>query len=261
MHFEPSCTGITQVNGLKEAGQVAMLLCVKCLNNNERDNFIKCRTIDKMNEKIETETQEINRKLQTMEERITAVVDTRVDNAIKATCEKIDKSYAEAAAVPPRNVHSKELPDLDRNIRKSIRIQEVPEDPDNSKAENFVPTTNEVNDVLNRIGVTTQITELKRLGQFSNTRKTPRTLLLTLPTEHDARLLLAKAHEKTVLTEKGVCILPALSKEDAIKENLCLKKRRELLEENFPRDKLKIRNLELFNDGKKVDLGDNHEGR
>ena len=74
-------------------------------------------------------------------------------------------------------------------------------------------------------------------------------------------MVLAKAHKKrTALTEKGVFILPALSKEDAIKENLCLKKRRELLEENVPRDKLKIRNLELFNDGKKVDLGDNHEG-
>ena len=118
-----------------------------------------------------------------------------------------------------------------------------------------------MNDVLNRIGVTTQITELKRLGKFSNTRKKPRTLLLTLPTEHDARLVLAKAHEKRkALTEKGVFILPALSKEDAINENLCLKKRRELIEENVPRDKLKIRNLELFNDGKKVDLGDNHEG-
>ena len=56
-------------------------------------------------------------------------------------------------------------------------------------------------------------------------------------------------------------ILPALLKEDAIKENLCLKNGRELLEENFPRDKLKIRNLELFNDGKKIDLGDKHEGR
>ena len=66
MHFEPSCTGLTQVavNGLKEAGQLAIFLCVKCLNNNERDNFIKIRTIDKMNEKIETETQEINEELQ-----------------------------------------------------------------------------------------------------------------------------------------------------------------------------------------------------
>ena len=54
-------------------------------------------------------------------------------------------------------------------------------------------------------------------------------------------------------------ILPTLSKEVAIKENVCLKKRRELLEEIVPGDKLKIRNLELFNDGKKVDLGDNHE--
>ena len=247
MHFEPSCTGLTQVavNGLKEAGQLAMLLCINCLNNNERDNFIKCRTIDKMIEKIETETQEINKKLRTMEERITAVVNTRVDNAIRTICEKVDKSYAEAVAVQPRNIgatskaHSREPPDLDHNIRKSIRLQGV----------------------LNRIGVTIQISELKRLGKFSNTRKKPRTLFLTLPTEHDARLVLAKAHEKrTALTEKCVFILPALSKEDAIKENLCLKKPREILEENVPRDKLKIRNLELFNDGKKEDLGDNHEG-
>ena len=66
MHFEPGCTGLTQVavNGLNEAGQLAMLLCVKCLSNNERDNNIKCRTIDKMNEKFETKTQAINKKLQ-----------------------------------------------------------------------------------------------------------------------------------------------------------------------------------------------------
>ena len=85
--------------------------------------------------------------------------------------------------------------------------------------------------MLNRIGVTTQITELKRLGIFSNTRKKPRILLQTLQTEHDARLVLSRAREKrTVLTEKGVFILPALSKKDAIKENLCLKTRRELIE-------------------------------
>ena len=96
MHFDTSCTGLAKVAviGLKEAGQLAMLLCVKCLNNDERDKFIKCPTIDKVNEKIETETQEINKKLQTMGKRRTAVVDTKVDNAIKTTCEKLDKSYA-----------------------------------------------------------------------------------------------------------------------------------------------------------------------
>ena len=179
MHFEASCTGLAQVavNGLKEAVQQATLLCVKCLNNNERDNFIKCPTIDKMNEKIETEMQYINKKLQTIEERITAFVDTRVDKAIKTTCEKVDKSYAEAVAVQPRNVistseaHSKEPPDLHQKTRKNIQIQGIPEDPDKSEAQNFVTTTNEVNDVFNRIGVTTQVTELKRLVKFRNTRK------------------------------------------------------------------------------------------
>ena len=140
--------------------------------------------------------------MQTKEEKITAVADTRMDNAIKTTREKLDKSYAKAVAVQPRNVgatskaHSKEPPDLDHNIRKSIRIQGFPEDTDNSKAEIFVPNTNEVNDVLKRIGVKTQITEPKRIGNFSNTGKKPRTLLLTLPIEYDVRLITRKPTKK-----------------------------------------------------------------
>ena len=46
----------------------------------------------------------------------------------------------------------------------------------------------------------------------------------------------------------------APSKEDSIKENLCLKRRREMLEEGVPREKLKVRNLELIHDGAKVQL-------
>ena len=39
---------------------------------------------------------------------------------------------------------------------------------------------------------------------------------------------------------------------DALKKNLCLKKRRELINNGIPPDKLKIRTFEQFNDGKKV---------
>ena len=48
--------------------------------------------------------------------------------------------------------------------------------------------------------------------------------------------------------------MPMLSREDALKENLCLKKRGELINNGITPDKLKIRNFELFNDGKKVVL-------
>ena len=56
------------------------------------------------------------------------------------------------------------------------------------------------------------------------------------------------------MVEKEVYLLPALTKESAIKENEILKKRRQLLDEGVPREKLKIRNLELFNDGVKVTI-------
>ena len=47
-------------------------------------------------------------------------------------------------------------------------------------------------------------------------------------------------------------MLPALSRDDALKENQMLKKRRELLDGGVPKEKLKILNLELYSDGVKV---------
>ena len=49
-------------------------------------------------------------------------------------------------------------------------------------------------------------------------------------------------------------MLPALTRDDALKDNKMLKKRRELLDGGVPREKLKIRNLEIYNDGLKVQL-------
>ena len=69
-----------------------MLLCNNCASNNERDNFIGCRTIEKMNEKIEAEMQEINERLMNIENHLT-FVDTKVDNALKTTFEKMENGY------------------------------------------------------------------------------------------------------------------------------------------------------------------------
>ena len=64
---------------------------------------------------------------------------------------------------------------------------------------------------------------------------------------------MAKSVEnREVSTEESIYFLPALSKADVIKENQMLKKRKELLDEGVPREKLKIGNFEFFNDGKKV---------
>ena len=51
----PECTALlpTAKDGLKETGLNAMLLCNASVENNERDNFIRCRTLANANEIIE----------------------------------------------------------------------------------------------------------------------------------------------------------------------------------------------------------------
>ena len=79
-------------------------------------------------------------------------------------------------------------------------------------------------------GSKTEIKEFKRPGKFDTLRSKPRTLLLTVTSEYDARLTITKSHqERNKPKDRKVYILPALSKEDAEQENDILKKRRKLL--------------------------------
>ena len=206
-----------------------------------------------MNEKIEKESEGIQARLENMEKRLTTLVVEKVENATKTTCEKLEKSYADVLSVKAQPGAGKEVKqEIHHNINKRFRIQGIREDPEKSKGENFVSTTEKVHEVLNKLGVKPQIEEIQRLGKFSKERSKSRTLKITLSTEHEARLVLAKSFEKRdELRDEEIYLLPALSKEDARKENLCLKRRRELLDEGVPKKKIKIRNFQLFNDGKK----------
>ena len=134
MHLESTCTGLTNtaINGIKDLGLNAMLLCDTCVTNNERDNFIKCRTMMQMNEKIEKESEGIQARLENMEKRLAALVDEKVENATKVTCEKLEKSYADVLSVKPvkdmkaQPGAGKEVKqEIHHNINKSFRIQGI----------------------------------------------------------------------------------------------------------------------------------------
>ena len=73
---------------------------------------------------------------------------------------------------------------------------------------------------------------MNRPGKFDKTRVKLRTLLITVRNEYDKKQTMA----------------------DNCQKNQVLKERRELLEEGVPREKLKNRNFELFNDGKKIEI-------
>ena len=199
--------------------------------------------------------------------KLTSLIDKTVEEVLKVSCKEIQNSYSEKAA---KNVEivstTRPLPESDQkqilnhNISSSLRIHGIPEDLDEKKYEILVPTTEKINEILTKIGVDTKVKELRRLGKFDKDRRKSRTVLVTFNTEHEARLVLEKSYERrTELKDENIFLMPMLSREDALKENLCLKKRRELINNGIPPDKPKIRNFELFNDGKKGVLIDENE--
>ena len=66
---------------------------------------------------------------------------------------------------------TKTMSDMDLNIRFSIRFQSVPEDPQKSKAENLVHMTDVVNGILEGMGMTSHIAELRQLLIFDCDKK------------------------------------------------------------------------------------------
>lgn len=260
LHLTTECTGLSPVavNGIKELGSLAMLICSTCNERNARDKFIRCYTNSKLNEKLEN--LDINEKLLSMENKLCGIIDKKIDDvdkkldeAFKYKCEKVEKTYSSALsdglkkAATPMNVPS--LSKTPHNISQSVRIQGIPEDPSKSKAENLVPTNEAVLDIMRKLNLDTRVMEMKRLGKFDENRIKPRTLLVTLSSEHEVRLVLAKYRERgKEFSNDNIFILPALSKEEATLENLILKRRRELINEGVPTEKLKIRNLKLYND-------------
>ena len=105
------------------------------------------------------------------------------------------------------------------------------------KAKNLFPKLEELNPI-NLIGGRTEIEEPKPSGKFNHERSNPRTLLITVSSDFEASLTISKSHQCRNQLKKSVYTLPALSKEDAEKENALLMRRQELVKQGVPPETL-----------------------
>ena len=152
---------------------------------------------------------------------------------------------------PPK--HQNDRSKFDHNTSQSFRMQGVAEDR-KIKAMNWLPATQKVNERLNLIGEKPNIVELKRLGKFDEKSKTAELAYSLLKWTRSA-FDIGEGQEKTgSLVWNGHISPSSVIKDNAINENLILKKRRDLLNEGVAREKLNIRNFELFNDRVEVDI-------
>ena len=138
IHLTPECTALSPaaITGIKALGMNAKLLCNNCVEQNERDNFIRCRILAKFAEKIDSLG--VGEKLKNMERRLTDLVDEKIGNATKMMCDKLEKKiYAAVVAVEttsgkPKGVKTDEN-SKSHNINKCVTIQGILEDPNKTK--------------------------------------------------------------------------------------------------------------------------------
>ena len=82
MHLTTECTALSTavISGIEESGVNVMLLCNKCAENNESDNFIRGRALASISKKLSTLN--VIDKLKNIEKRLTDLVDQKVGEAM-----------------------------------------------------------------------------------------------------------------------------------------------------------------------------------
>ena len=85
LHLDPAWTGLwpEAFNGIEELGQIAMLLCTACVNNNERDAFIRNRTVMQVNDEIDQLN--VTAKMENTEAKVTDLVEEKINEAMRKT--------------------------------------------------------------------------------------------------------------------------------------------------------------------------------
>ena len=148
IHLISVCTGLTQVavNGIAELGMNAMLLCNKCVEKNERETFIRCKTSGKLEEKHEQFNFEA--KMEQLKTSLTELIETKVEEAMKTTSANVEDAYAKVVArsIPKKNETSNSKKDNKNDdqacqgIPEDVQIQCIPEDVEKSHGENLTPS-------------------------------------------------------------------------------------------------------------------------
>ena len=150
---------------------------------------------------------------------------------------------------------SDEQKEVHQNILKTFRIQGIPEDLEKTKDEILISLNENKKDIFDAIEINTTVENVRRFGRFDKERSKPRSVLVTVPNCWDTRRILTKAREKRkLLSDRGFFVLPSLTKAESEKENMCLMKISEMIENRTPANQIKNRNFELLHNGTKVDL-------
>ena len=110
-----------------------------------------------------------------------------------------------------------------------------------------------IDDIATELNIhNVQVSDCPRNGKFDNPKRRP--IIATFPSIWDARRMVNKSNERKLFQEKGFLVLAQLSPSDQEIERCLLAKRYTLINDGTDKSRIKIRNLKLYLNGKKLRL-------
>ena len=237
--FHYGCSGLPS-DLIPQIAKAKFLLfrCKLCLS---RKSFTKP---SKINEIIKS----------TLEATIPSLIETAVKGVIPSSLNIGDQPVVPSDANGP-SLLANTQPKLFRPANTcSIRIRGITE-PSGSINSRLQSDRKSVEEVVNHLGVKCQVTDIRRLGKFAPDSALPRTLLATVGSIFEKRLILSSLHKLKNYPCK-VFLSRDLSSTELEIEHKLLSRRRELLNSGVVPKCLRYRDLKLsqYIDGTWLDV-------
>ena len=221
-----NCTDLEEnaINVLKQLNKNVLLLCNRCVGNNQKDAIINTKHAN-----------ESTQKIQTIEEGIKELKEAMIE--IKSEMQQ--KQVAPEAKKPtPKNGKASQ------KEYDGIRIRGIPESEATDARSRADEDMQKVIHLLDEMDVKCPISDLRRLGKYAENKNCPLVLRVSAPWEK--RRFLLSLH-KLKGYEHKVFISKELTPDEQEIENNMLKTRRDLIQSGkFESTQLRLRNLKLI---------------
>ena len=186
---------------------------------------------------------------------IRADVHTEIVNTVR---QEVKETLASVVPSEPRDQTeapvSSQPRGLDELHHYQVKIIGLPETEEKDPVKRSLADKARIEETLEKLSVTeASLTDCYRQGQFDKTKRT-RPLIARFSSVWDTRRILLAAHQQKFYTQNKILIIKDLSQAERQSEKVLLKKRYELMQQGIAKDKLKIRNLKLYNDNQLVKL-------
>lgn len=222
--------------------------CNECNVNKNNANTLQENNDTRINELL-TKVTKVEEICKTLKNEV-AYIKNAIDEQNK---QSMTKTINNTKLHETGSINNNHKPYHEYEYKSQIRLYGLTEQTGNNVSDRMEKEFEAINKILAFLKLERiQILNLQRIGSFYQDRC--RTLVISLNSIWDARLILAAANNLFNYEIKGLFLRPNLSISDLRIEKIILKKRWELIKSGVPKKSLKIKGLKLYRDDNEISV-------